>query len=111
MAVDKQELDRELSSGAIEEMPDNRPPGILGEAGLDIRKTDTYRYEKDAGLVQESSFEVRILAVALLALLVVGSPVALWLVWRDRRLGFGRKVVGTAIICAWGAFFVYLTQR
>lgn len=101
MAADAEELERELSRGALDEMPDNRPPGILGEAGLDIRKTDSYRYENDAGLVQESSGEVRALVIALLTMVVVGAPVALWLLWRDKKLNLARKVVASALIAGY----------
>ena len=52
-----QGLERALDEGAKPELPDNRPPGILGESGLDIHKVDTFEYQDDAGLVQEGTYE------------------------------------------------------
>lgn len=85
MPVDPEELNRALDEGERPDMPDNVPPGWLGETPVDLRKVDPESHGDNAGLVQESGVEVRFLVIVLAALLVVTAPVALWLIWRERK--------------------------
>lgn len=91
------ELERALDEGGLSELPPNVPPGWLGEAGADFRKVDTFRPSLSAGIIQESTTETRWLTIALLYLLLITAPVAVWLVWRDPHRPLRVKVIASAI--------------
>lgn len=95
---DRSELDRALDKGALQELPPSVPGGFLGEVAPDLRKVDEFEPSLNAGLLQESTYETRLLTIMLLYLLVVTSPVAIYLVWRDRRLKTAWKVAVTALM-------------
>lgn len=124
MAVDKQQLDRALDQGERREMPENVPPGMLGETPLDqprpegdsrdkgsglLRTVDSDAHGDNAGFLQDTNLEIRFLLIAGSALLVVTSPVALWLIWRDRKWKAWFKVAltaGVAVYLGWVAWRV-----
>ncbi len=91
------DLDRELDKGSLSELPPPKPGGFLGETAPDLRKVEEHLPSVGGGLVQESTAETRWMSVALLYLLIVTSPIAAWLVWRDRRRSLGLKVAITAL--------------
>lgn len=109
--TDRSELDRQLDRGNMGELPPNIPPGFLGEIGPDFRKVDEFEPSLNAGVIQEQTWETRWLTIVLLYLLVVTSPVAVWLLWRDRKLGLRTKVVTTAIgVVIYAAVWVFTTH-
>jgi hypothetical protein len=107
------DLDRELDKGSMTELPPPIPGGFLGETAPDLRKVEEYRPSVRAGLIQESTSETRWMTVALLYLLVVTSPIAAWLVWRDPRRPLAVKLIVTAAGIAGyvGLYFLYSLPR
>jgi len=109
MAVDKRELDEALDKGAMGELPPNVPPGFLGERGLNLYKTDDFKPTLSAGVVQESSSATRQLTMILLYLLVITSPVAAWMLWKDPKRPLWVKatvtLVGLAIYAVVGLLY------
>lgn len=88
---DNDEMNREL--------PESRPLGMLGEHGLNVLKSDTFEPDGvSAGLLQESTWETRWLAIALAYL--VFFPLAFVLVWRSKRLAPRTKVIATVVMLA-----------
>lgn len=111
MPADRDALDRALDSGEKNDLPDNVPPGILGEPGLDLRKIDPDAHGDNAGLVQELSFEVRLLLIIIATLFVVTSPYALWLVWRNHKWKTWFKVAITAAIAVYVGWVLWLAFK
>jgi hypothetical protein len=102
-----EELRRALDKGASTELPPSIPPGILGDIGGDVRKTDDFKPTLNAGVLQESTWETRWLTIAILYLLVITSPVALWLLWREPKRTMWAKVVATLVgLAGYVALFV-----
>jgi hypothetical protein len=102
-----EELQRALDKGASTELPPSIPPGLLGELGADIRKTDDFKPSLSAGFLQESTWETRWLTIGLLYLLVLTSPIALWLLWREPKRTLWAKSVATMVgIAGYVAIFV-----
>ena len=97
MVVNKEELERALDKGASSELPPSIPPGLLGEVGADIRKTDDFTPTLNAGMLQESTWETRWLTIGVLYVLFFTAPVALWLLWREPRRTMWAKVVATIV--------------
>jgi hypothetical protein len=98
--TDETDLDRALDQGELDELPPNQLRGFLGERGPDMRKTDTFRDDMNAGLLQESTSETRTLTVVLLYVIVLTSPIAFYLLWRDRRMSTGMKTGWTVVMAA-----------
>jgi hypothetical protein len=98
--VDRSELDKALDKGSHTELPPNIPPGFMGEVGPDFRRVDDFKPSLNAGVIQESTWETRVLTIALLYFLVLTFPVALYLLWRDRRRPLWGKALWTAIMLA-----------
>jgi len=90
-------LDRELDRGERGELPPNIPPGFMGEIAPDMRKPDDFEPSLNAGVIQERTWETRWLTIVLLYLLVLTSPVAVWLLWRDPKRKLWAKVLATVI--------------
>jgi hypothetical protein len=112
MAVDEKKLNEALDKGALRELPPNVPPGFLGERGLNMSKTDEHKPTLSAGIVQEPSAATRQLTMLLLYLLVVTSPIAVWMLWRDPRRNVWVKMAATLVglavyIALW---FAYVRQ-
>lgn len=97
MAVDDKDLNEALDKGAMRELPPNVPPGFLGERGLNMSKTDDFKPTLSAGIVQEGSPATRQLIMLLLYLLVITSPVAAWMLWRDPRRPVWVKLAATVV--------------
>lgn len=97
MAVDEKKLNEALDKGALRELPPNVPPGFLGERGLNVSKTDDYKPTLSAGIVQERSTATDQLTMILLYVLVFTSPVAAWMLWRDRHRPLWVKLLVTAL--------------
>lgn len=81
------------------ELPPNRPPGMLGESGLNVLKTDAFEPDGvNAGLIQESTWETRWLTIVLAYL--VFFPAAFVLVWLSERLTLRTKAITTLVMLA-----------
>ena len=94
------ELKRALDEGETKELPDNRPPGLLGERPVDLHKTESYQYPENAGFVNEDSAVVRWMLIVVLYLLVITGPIAIWLLWRDRAWSTRQKILITVLMVA-----------
>lgn len=112
MPVDEKELNEALDKGALRELPPNVPPGFLGERGLNMSKVDEFKPTLSAGIVQEPSSATRQLTMVLLYLLVVTSPVAAWMLWRDPRRPLWVKMAATIVgVAVYGAlWYAYVRQ-
>ena len=107
---DRAALDAELDKGELQELPPNIPPGWLGEVNPDLRKPDTFKPTLSAGIVQEATPETRGLTIALLYALLITSPIAAWLLWRDRGLSLVAKIAWSLVMVA-GFVVLYLAYR
>jgi hypothetical protein len=96
--TDRDELERQLEKGALRELPPNIPPGFMGEIGPDLRKPDTFKPSTNAGLLQESTWETRWLVIGILYLLVITSPFAAYLLWRDPKMKLRTKVLTSILM-------------
>ena len=97
MADRNEELERALDKGRMEKLPPNAPRGMLGEHDIDLRKADDYTPSLNSGISQESTPETDLLTIVLLYLLVITSPVAAWLLWRNPRRPLWAKIMITLI--------------
>jgi hypothetical protein len=93
----KDEIDRALGQGALQELPPNIPPGFLGEVAPNMNKADDFHPSLNAGVIQESTWETNWLSIVLCYLLIVTSPAAVWMLWREPRRSLRVKVAATAI--------------
>jgi hypothetical protein len=95
-ALTKEErLRQALDKGASTGLPPNQTMGWLGEVGPDLRKIDDFEPSLNAGISQENTQQMRWLVILTLYATVFGSPVALWLLWRDPIRSRRAKVVST----------------
>lgn len=107
--MEHDELDRELDRGEVTELPPNVPPGFLGEVMPDFRKVETFEPSLNAGVIQESTWETRSLTIAILYLLLITSPVAFYLLWRDPKRSRAAKAVLTALmLLGYAAVYLYV---
>lgn len=102
----KPRLERELDRGTGT-LPPYRVGGWLGERGPDMRKPEDYRPTVTGGLVQEDTPETQWLLIVLLSLLVLPSPIALYLLWRSAAK-LPTKIVTSLLVLAWLAYVVFL---
>ncbi|MBA4371155.1 MAG: hypothetical protein C0418_06235 [Coriobacteriaceae bacterium] len=91
----------------LDELPENVPPGFLGETPVDLRRTETYEHGMNAGITQEESNATRALWVVLLLAAVVTQPLAWWLLWRTRRVRTWVKAVVTLLGLVWAGAIVW----
>jgi len=105
-----EDLDAALDRGASKELPDNQPPGWLGEVAPDLRKADEFKPSLNAGLVQENDLQTRWLLMFIMYLLVVTAPVAVWLLWREPKRTLRTKVITLAVGVA-GYVALYFATR
>jgi hypothetical protein len=103
------ELAAALDEGEIPELPPNVPPGLLGEAGPDLRKIDPDSHGLNAGLTQEMDGPVVLLAVVISY--AIFFPLAFWILWRTDTLPRRTKIMLSAVM-GFGvvAAAVYLTM-
>jgi hypothetical protein len=107
----KDEIDRALDQGALQELPPNIPPGFMGEVAPNMNKPDDFHPSLNAGVIQESTWETNWLTILLCYLLIVGSPVAVWMLWREPRRSLTVKVVATALgVAGYVALYWYYSQ-
>jgi hypothetical protein len=107
---DRKELDAELDKGRLEELPPNIPPGFLGEVTPNLRKPDSFRPTLSAGIIQEATAETRWLTIAVLYVLVFTSPIAAWLLWRDRSRSLASKIFASVVMVA-GLVVLFILYR
>jgi hypothetical protein len=112
VVVDRnEELERALDKGASTQLPPSIPPGFLGEVSPDIRRVDEFEPSLNAGMLQESTWETRWLTIGILYLLVITSPIAAWMLWRDPKRTMRAKVIATLIGLAGYAAIIFSTWR
>jgi hypothetical protein len=90
----RRELDAALQS-PVAQLPENVPKGWLGEVNPDLRKTDAFEPDLNAGLSQENDTPVKWLAI-ILGLLLFLVP-GLVLIWRSRWIPLRTKIVTSLI--------------
>jgi hypothetical protein len=101
------ELERALDRGASTELPENRPPGWLGEVAPDMRKVEGFEPSVNAGLLQEDTRQTRWLLMLVLYLMVFTSPAAVWLLWREPKRSLRAKITTTLIgLAGYAALFL-----
>jgi hypothetical protein len=100
-------LSKALDRGAIAELPENQPPGWLGEVAPDMRKTEEFTPSVNAGLLQEDTSQTRWLLILVLYVLVFTAPAAAWLLWREPRRSVKAKIV-TSVIGVAGYIALFL---
>jgi hypothetical protein len=77
----------------------------------DIRKVDEFEPSLNAGMLQESTWETRWLTIGILYLLVITSPIAAWMLWRDPKRTMRAKVIATLIGLTGYAAIIFSTWR
>ncbi|HET6352200.1 MAG TPA: hypothetical protein VFG89_08735 [Coriobacteriia bacterium] len=88
------------------ELPPNVPPGFLGEKGFNLRKSDDDGpHGLNAGIIQESTSETRLLVVLLLYFIFF--PAAFFLLWRMKSFSLKGKIVLTVVGVIGIAFFAW----
>lgn len=98
-------LDEALDRGGLSELPANRPKGLLGDTGLDYRKTDDLSPDMNAGVSQEIDAPIYFLMVILGYLLFF--PVGFWLLWRRASYSLVAKLGWSAAFIAGIAWVTY----
>jgi hypothetical protein len=79
----------------MESLPPNQPKGILGETGFNLRKTDTFEPDLNAGVSQEMDLPVVWMGVVLAYLLFF--PLAYWLLWRSPLFSRRAKIIASVV--------------
>jgi hypothetical protein len=99
-------LKEALDRGSGRELPPNRPPGLLGEPGLNLRKVDPTSHGLNAGLTQENDEQLTFLWIVLAY--VVFFPVAYVILWRTAKITSRSKIwiavamtVGIVAVATW----------
>jgi hypothetical protein len=110
VVVNPDDLSDALDKGRMPELPPSITPGWLGEVAPNLRKTDDFEPTLSAGILQEGTWETRWLVLLLLYVLVITSPVALWLLWREPHRKTWSKALATALGVA-GYVALFLTIR
>ena len=93
----QEELDRRLDSG-VTELPPNRPRGMLGEHGMDLRKVDDLDNaapDLNAGISQE--VDLPVIWLAILVSYVIFFPLAFVILWRSRQITRRAKIVASIV--------------
>ena len=105
----EEQLERALES-SMSELPENKPRGLLGEKGVDIRKVDDFAPDLNAGISQEIDTPV-VWAAILVGYLFFFVP-GLAILWLSKRFDLRTKV-GTSVIMTVvaAAFVAYVALR
>lgn len=107
MSPERARLEQERG---VAELPDNVPPGLLGEVGLNFMKVDDEGpHGLNAGLVQESSAQTRLLAVLLLYFIFF--PAAFVVLWVSKHFSLKAKLVLSALMLVGLALLAYVLQH
>ena len=85
-----------MDQGEITELPPNVPPGLLGEAGPDLRKIDPDSHGLNAGLTQEMDGPVVLLAVVISY--AIFFPLAFYILWRSDKIPRRTKITLSAVM-------------
>ena len=105
----EEQLERALAS-PLTRLPENRPRGLLGEAGVDIRKVDDFAPDLNAGISQEIDTPVVWVAV-IVGFLVFFVP-GFVILWRSKRFPVRTKIVTSLVMVVVAvAFLVYAAVR
>ena len=106
---EREQLHRELDSG-MTELPENQIKGVLGDKGLDFRKTDTFEPDLNAGLSQENDMPVEWMAI-LLGYFLFFVP-GFVLLWMSKRVPLRTKIIASVVMVAGViAFVAFLMLR
>ena len=90
------ELRAALDSGELPDLPQNVPPGFLGEAMPNMRKVDADRHGLNAGLSQEMDGPVVLMLVIISY--AIFFPLAFWILWRTPTLPRVTKISLSAVM-------------
>lgn len=100
---DEAELEKALSQGEGSDLPPNSPKGLLGQVQPDLRQSERFEPDLNAGLSQENDGPVLFLAV--LIAYFIFFPLAFFLLWRSKAFTMrfkyalsGVMVVGLIIV-------------
>ena len=105
----EERLERALES-SLPELPENKPRGLLGEKGVDIRKVDDFAPDLNAGISQEIDTPV-VWAAILVGYLLFFVP-GLVILWLSKRFDLRTKVATSVIMALVAtAFVAYVTLR
>ena len=105
----EERLDKALES-PMAELPENKPRGLLGETGVDIRKVDDFAPDLNAGISQEIDTPVVWVAV-LVGYLFFFVP-GLVILWLSKRFPTRTKVVTSIVMVVVAiAFLNYVALR
>ncbi len=88
-------LDEALSRGELQSLPPNQPKGFLGEMGFDLRKTDSFEPDLNAGVSQE--VDLPVVWLGILLSYVLFFPLAYWLLWRSPLFSRRAKIIVSAV--------------
>lgn len=105
----REELERALEH-RMTELPENKPKGLLGETGFNIRKVDEFEPDLNAGISQELDTPVVWLSIVLgyLVFFVPGFAI----LWLSKRIPIRTKLIVSAVgVAGMIAFSVFLYAR
>lgn len=107
----EQQLERALDSG-VSELPPNQPRGILGERNPNIRATENFTPDLNAGISQEVDLPVIWMAIVLAFVTILFSPVGYVVLWRTKSISRRAKIAWTVIATVWVvAALLYIGSR
>jgi hypothetical protein len=105
----EEELERALDAGGAQ-LPPNKPLGMLGEQGLNLRKVDDHAPTMDAGISQEMDWPVLWLAIVLGYLLFFVPGFAI--LWFSKGVPIRVKIrVSIVGLLGVAAFFYWFLTR
>ena len=85
-----------LDAGDIGQLPPNVPPGLLGEAGPDLRKVDPDSFGLNAGQTQEMDGPVILMLVVITY--AIFFPLSFYILWRTATLPLRTKIMLSAVM-------------